>query len=84
MFQGVPKDTTSEETIKICLSEIDRCYEDNVAPFFLNLAGWVFTLSLKSLSKKFKPSENFADSVLRIYFCGDIFTIAIFEDFAGT
>jgi len=36
---GVPKDTTSEETIKICLSEIDRCYEDNVAPFFLNLAG---------------------------------------------
>lgn len=36
---GVPKDTTSEETIRICLSEIDRCYEDNVAPFFLNLAG---------------------------------------------
>ncbi|XP_057298417.1 TPR repeat-containing protein DDB_G0287407-like isoform X1 [Hydractinia symbiolongicarpus] len=36
---GVPKDSTTEETIKICLSELDRCYEDNVAPFFLNLAG---------------------------------------------
>eukprot|EP00794_Sanderia_malayensis_P003244 gene3244-3725_t len=36
---GVPKDTPSEETIKICLEELDRCYEDNVAPFFLNLAG---------------------------------------------
>ncbi|XP_057298336.1 TPR repeat-containing protein DDB_G0287407-like [Hydractinia symbiolongicarpus] len=42
---GVPKDSTTEETIKICLSELDRCYEDNVAPFFLNLtgdrAGWI-------------------------------------------
>eukprot|EP00794_Sanderia_malayensis_P017020 gene17020-18734_t len=36
---GVPKDATTEETIKICLGELDRCYEDNVAPFFLNLAG---------------------------------------------
>jgi len=36
---GVPKDSTTEETIKICLSELDRCYEDNTAPFFLNLAG---------------------------------------------
>merc|ERR1719494_24318 len=42
---GVPKDSTTEETIRICLSELDRCYEDNVAPFFLNLcgerAGWI-------------------------------------------
>ncbi|XP_047125381.1 TPR repeat-containing protein DDB_G0287407 isoform X1 [Hydra vulgaris] len=36
---GVPKDSTSEDTINICLSELDRCYEDNTAPFFLNLAG---------------------------------------------
>ncbi|XP_047125154.1 telomerase protein component 1 [Hydra vulgaris] len=36
---GVPKDSTTEETIKICLSELDRCYEDNVSPFFLILAG---------------------------------------------
>lgn len=36
---GVPKDSTTEDTIKICLSELDRCCEDNVAPFFLNLAG---------------------------------------------
>ena len=38
-IQGVPKDATTEETIRICLSEIDRCYDDNTAPFFLNLAG---------------------------------------------
>lgn len=36
---GIPKDSTTEDTIKICLSELDRCHEDNVAPFFLNLAG---------------------------------------------
>lgn len=35
--QGVPKDSTTEETIKICLGELDRCYEDNVVPYFLNL-----------------------------------------------
>nr|XP_054748224.1 TPR repeat-containing protein DDB_G0287407-like isoform X1 [Lytechinus pictus] len=34
---GVPKDTTSEETLRTCLSEIDRCYQDNIMPFFLNL-----------------------------------------------
>ncbi|XP_066928434.1 TPR repeat-containing protein DDB_G0287407-like isoform X2 [Clytia hemisphaerica] len=54
---GVPKDSTSEETIKICLSELDRCCEDNTAPFFLNLAGdragWIpkfedFSLNLAS------------------------------------
>ncbi|XP_066925783.1 telomerase protein component 1-like isoform X2 [Clytia hemisphaerica] len=42
---GVPKDSTTEETIRICLSELDRCYDDNVAPFFVNLsgerAGWI-------------------------------------------
>ncbi|XP_077982009.1 telomerase protein component 1-like [Glandiceps talaboti] len=42
---GVPKDTTSEETLRICLGEIDRCYADNVMPFFLNLTsercGWI-------------------------------------------
>ncbi|XP_038068590.1 telomerase protein component 1-like isoform X1 [Patiria miniata] len=34
---GVPKDTTTEETLRTCLGEIDRCYQDNVMPFFLNL-----------------------------------------------
>ncbi|XP_071494027.1 telomerase protein component 1-like [Diadema antillarum] len=34
---GVPKDTTTEETLRTCLSEIDRCYQDNIMPFFLNL-----------------------------------------------
>nr|XP_006815135.1 PREDICTED: telomerase protein component 1-like [Saccoglossus kowalevskii] len=42
---GVPKDTTTEETLRTCLGEIDRCYADNVMPFFLNLTsercGWV-------------------------------------------
>ncbi|XP_072023611.1 telomerase protein component 1-like [Amphiura filiformis] len=44
---GVPKDTTSEETLRMCLGEIDRCYQDNVMPFFLNLTsercGWIPT-----------------------------------------
>ncbi|RDD44551.1 Telomerase protein component 1 [Trichoplax sp. H2] len=42
---GVPKEATSEETLRICLGEIDRCYEDNMWPFFLNLSshrsGWI-------------------------------------------
>lgn len=44
---GVPKDSSTEQTIKICLGELDRCYEDNVVPYFLNLncarAGWIPT-----------------------------------------
>ena len=35
--QGIPKDTTTEMTLRMCLGEIDRCYNDNVMPFFLNL-----------------------------------------------
>jgi nephrocystin-3 len=42
---GVPKDTTTEETLRTCLGEIDRCYQDNIMPFFLNLTsercGWI-------------------------------------------
>ncbi|XP_033125459.1 telomerase protein component 1-like isoform X1 [Anneissia japonica] len=42
---GVPKDTTSEETLRTCLGEIDRCYQDNIMPFFLNMTcarcGWI-------------------------------------------
>ncbi|XP_022087926.1 telomerase protein component 1-like [Acanthaster planci] len=44
---GVPKDTSSEETLRLCLGEIDRCYQDNIMPFFLNLTsercGWIPT-----------------------------------------
>ena len=36
-LQGVPKDTTTEETLRTCLGEIDRCYADNIMPFFLNM-----------------------------------------------
>ncbi|XP_022107201.1 telomerase protein component 1-like isoform X2 [Acanthaster planci] len=46
---GVPKDTTSEETLRMCLGEIDRCYADNIMPFFLNMTsercGWIPGLS---------------------------------------
>ena len=36
-FQGVPKDFTTEATLRACLGEIDRCYQDNVNPFFINM-----------------------------------------------
>lgn len=42
---GVPKETTSEKTIRTCLEEIDRCYEDNKVPYFVNMTckriGWI-------------------------------------------
>ncbi|XP_064629063.1 TPR repeat-containing protein DDB_G0287407-like isoform X2 [Lineus longissimus] len=42
---GIPKDSTSELTLRTCLGEIDRCYADNVKPFFLNMTseriGWI-------------------------------------------
>ncbi|KAI8507535.1 Telomerase protein component 1 [Branchiostoma belcheri] len=42
---GIPKDTTTEFTLRTCLEEIDRCYEDNIMPFFLNMTsercGWI-------------------------------------------
>lgn len=37
---GVPKDSTTEMTIKTCLGEIDRCKEESSGvPFFLNMLG---------------------------------------------
>ncbi|UJR37208.1 hypothetical protein I4U23_029917 [Adineta vaga] len=42
---GVPKDSTTEQTILTCLEELDRCFEDNGQPFFIGLIsdkyGWV-------------------------------------------
>ncbi|XP_077984629.1 telomerase protein component 1-like [Glandiceps talaboti] len=42
---GIPKDSTTEATIQTCLSEIDRCKEENQYPYFVNLLseryGWV-------------------------------------------
>ncbi|EDV28707.1 Telomerase protein component 1 [Trichoplax sp. H2] len=56
---GVPKDTTSEKTIRICMSELDRCYEDNIRPFFLNMisdrVGWI------------PPVEEISSSLAREY-----------------
>jgi len=37
MLQGVPKDFTSEGTLRACLGEIDRCYTENIMPFFVNM-----------------------------------------------
>jgi len=36
-LQGVPKDFTSEGTLRACLGEIDRCYAENIMPFFVNM-----------------------------------------------
>jgi nephrocystin-3 len=42
---GVPKETTSELVLRTCMEEIDRCYENNRAPYFLNMTckriGWI-------------------------------------------
>ncbi|CAH1783141.1 unnamed protein product, partial [Owenia fusiformis] len=42
---GVPKDSTTESTLRTCLGEIDRCYQDNIMPFFVNMTseriGWI-------------------------------------------
>jgi len=37
MVQGVPEHTSEDATLKICLQEIDRCKEDNIMPYFLNM-----------------------------------------------
>ena len=37
---GVPIESTSNETILTCMSELDRCYEDNdCQPFFIGMLG---------------------------------------------
>lgn len=36
---GVPKETSSGQTLQICLGAIDKCIDDNDQPFFLNLLG---------------------------------------------
>ncbi|KAL3832682.1 hypothetical protein ACJMK2_024304 [Sinanodonta woodiana] len=42
---GVPKDADTREILLACLSEIDRCREENTYPYFLNILseryGWV-------------------------------------------
>ncbi|ELU16709.1 hypothetical protein CAPTEDRAFT_199172 [Capitella teleta] len=42
---GVPTDFTTEATLRACLGEIDRCFQDNVMPFFINMTservGWI-------------------------------------------
>lgn len=41
---GVPKDADTRETLMACLSELDRCRQENTYPYFLNLMseryGW--------------------------------------------
>ena len=42
---GVPKDSTTEMTLRTCLGEIDRCFQENIFPFFINMTsqriGWI-------------------------------------------
>mgnify|MGYP000473364716 CR=1 FL=1 len=44
---GVPKDSTTEDIIRTCLGELDRCIQENTNPFFINLLseryGWIPT-----------------------------------------
>ena len=45
---GVPKDSTTSTTIKICLEELDRCHQETGGQaFFLGIIGerWVYHLS---------------------------------------
>lgn len=36
---GVPANTRPSETIAICMTELERCAEENVFPFFVNILG---------------------------------------------
>ncbi|XP_072024365.1 LOW QUALITY PROTEIN: TPR repeat-containing protein DDB_G0287407-like [Amphiura filiformis] len=54
---GVPKDTTSEETLRICLGEIDRCYDDNGMPFFLNLTSPGLLPGALTASRRSQPNN---------------------------
>lgn len=45
-MQGVPKDFTSEGTLRACLGEIDRCYNENIMPFFVNMTRFFYRLIL--------------------------------------
>lgn len=40
-LKGIPQDSQSEAVLRACLGEIDRCYEDNIFPFFINMTGLV-------------------------------------------
>ena len=42
LLQGVPKDSNTEGTLRACLGEIDRCYQDNIMPFFLNMTRYIY------------------------------------------
>ena len=48
---GVPKDATSSQALATCLEEIDRCYEANGQPFFLNLLGERWSCLFSSVSE---------------------------------
>ncbi|ELU14941.1 hypothetical protein CAPTEDRAFT_217534, partial [Capitella teleta] len=44
VVKGVPKDSTSEVTLRMCLGEIDRCYQDNIMPYFINMTSKISCL----------------------------------------
>ena len=72
-LQGVPKDTKAEETINICLSELDRCYEDNTAPFF----------QLQGVPKDTKAEETINICLSELDRCYEDNTAPFFLNLAG-
>ncbi|PVD28330.1 hypothetical protein C0Q70_10917 [Pomacea canaliculata] len=62
---GVPKDATSTQALLTCLEEIDRCYESNGQPFFLNLMGtrygWIPTVN--DIPKEVHEKYDWVDGI---------------------
>ena len=63
---GVPVDSTNDETILTCMSELDRCYTDNGEnPFFIGMIseryGWV--PSVDKLSLNIREKYNWIPNV---------------------
>ncbi|XP_074657170.1 telomerase protein component 1-like [Tubulanus polymorphus] len=62
---GIPKFTSTAETIATCMEEIDRCKQDNVQPFFLNMTGyrygWVPTK--EDISTNLREQYHWVDDV---------------------
>ncbi|XP_078660093.1 TPR repeat-containing protein DDB_G0287407-like [Branchiostoma floridae x Branchiostoma belcheri] len=61
---GVPKDSTSQTTISICLEELDRCLEETDGqPFFLAMLGerygWI--PSIQDVSSEIRDKYSWVD-----------------------
>lgn len=73
MRWGVPKDTTTADTIALCLEELDRCMEETGGePFFLNMIGerygWIPAVDdiPQALQQKFHWVQNTSITFMEI------------------